>query len=111
MRRPVFIARQSARPSGLLGRIIAGIMAHETSDLNERAARLLRPAPSDQVLEIGFGHGRTIQRLASVVDKGRVCGIDPSESMLNMAVRRNRRAVAAGRVQLRGGDCVSVPVC
>jgi hypothetical protein len=60
MKRPVFIARQSARPAGLLGRLIANIMAHETADLNERAVRLLEPSPSDWVLEIGFGHGRTI---------------------------------------------------
>jgi ubiquinone/menaquinone biosynthesis C-methylase UbiE len=109
MKRPVFIARQSARPSGLLGRVIAKIMAHETSDLNERAVHLIRPSPSDRVLEIGFGHGRTIERLANVVSKGRVCGIDVSESMLNMATRRNRRAIAEGRVELRRGDCASIP--
>jgi ubiquinone/menaquinone biosynthesis C-methylase UbiE len=109
MKRPVFIARQSARPSGLMGRVIAGIMAHETSDLNERAVRLLDPSPFDRVLEVGFGHGRTIERLAGVVSNGRVCGIDVSESILNMSVRRNRRAVAEGRVELRQGDCASIP--
>ena len=65
MKRPTFIARQSARPSGLLGRLIAGIMAKETADLNEHAIRLLAASPPDRVLEIGFGHGRTIERLAS----------------------------------------------
>ena len=109
MKRPVFIARQSASPSGLMGRVIAGIMAHEMSDLNEHALRLLRPSPSDLVLEVGFGHGRTIERLASVVNNGRVCEIDVSESMLNMAVRRNRRAIAEGRVELRKRDCASIP--
>jgi ubiquinone/menaquinone biosynthesis C-methylase UbiE len=109
MKRPVFIARQSARPSGLLGRVIAGVMAHETSHLNERAVHLLRPSPSDRVLEIGFGHGRTIERLAKAVSHGRVCGVDVSESMLNMATRRNRRAIAEGRVELRKGDCASIP--
>ena len=93
MKRPVFIARQSARPSGLIGRVIAGVMARETSDLNEHAVRLLGPSPFDRVLEVGFGHGRTIERLASVVNNGRVCGIDASELMLNMAVRRNFRDI------------------
>ena len=31
MERPTFIARQSARPSGLIGWIIAGVMARETA--------------------------------------------------------------------------------
>jgi len=109
MKRPVFIARQSARPSGLVGRVIAGIMARETEDLNQRAISLLAPSPSDWVLEIGFGHGRTIERIARIVDNGRVSGLDVSEAMLKMAVRRNRRGIADGRVDLRMGDCASMP--
>jgi ubiquinone/menaquinone biosynthesis C-methylase UbiE len=61
------------------------------------------------VLEVGFGHGRTIERLASVVLNGCVCGVDASELMLKMAVRRNRCAIAEGRVELRKGDCASIP--
>ena len=109
MKRPIFIARQSARPSGLLGRLIAGIMARETADLNEHAIRLLAALPSDRVLEIGFGHGRTIEQLAGVVTDGRVCGIDVSDEMLNLAVRRNRLAITEGRIELRKADCASIP--
>lgn len=67
------------------------------------------PHPFDRVLEVGFGHGRTIERLASIVNNGSVCGIDVSELMLSLAVRRNRRAIAEGRVDLRKGDCASIP--
>ncbi len=109
MKRPIFIARQSAKPSGLIGRVIAEIMARETVELNERAIRALAPSPTDWVLEVGFGHGRTIERIASIVANGRVCGLDVSEAMLDMAVRRNRRGIAAGRVDLRVGDCASIP--
>jgi ubiquinone/menaquinone biosynthesis C-methylase UbiE len=109
MKRPVFIARQSARPTGLLGRLIASIIAHETADLNERAVRLLDPSPSDWVLEIGFGHGRTIERLARAVPQGRVCGLDISRDMLDMAARRSRRAVSEGRIELRMSDAASIP--
>ena len=109
MKRPVFIARQSARPSGLVGRVIAAIMARETAGLNEEAVSLLQPSPSDWVLEIGFGHGRTIERLARVAVDGRACGLDVSEAMLAVAARRNRRAIAEGRVELRMGDCASLP--
>jgi ubiquinone/menaquinone biosynthesis C-methylase UbiE len=109
MKRPVFIARQSARPSGLVGRLIASIMARETARLNEQAVELLAPAPTDRVLEIGFGHGRTIERIASIAADGRVYGLDVSEAMLNMAARRNRRRIAEGRVDLRVGHCATMP--
>ena len=61
------------------------------------------------MLEIGFGHGRTIERLARAVPQGRVCGLDVSREMLDMAVRRNRRAVSEGRIELRMGNAASIP--
>lgn len=109
MRRPEFIARQSSRPSGALGRVIAWIMARETATLNDRAVAALDLRPTDSVLEIGFGHGRTVQRIAAAVPGGQVAGIDVSGSMTRVATRRNRTAVAEGRVELRTGDAAALP--
>jgi ubiquinone/menaquinone biosynthesis C-methylase UbiE len=109
MRRPDFIARQSGNPSGVLGRIIAWIMARETADLNQRAVELLRLQPTDHVLEIGFGHGRTVQRIAAAVPDGRVAGVDVSASMTRVAIRRNRTAIADDRVDLETGDAAALP--
>lgn len=109
MKRPVFIARQSSNPSGTLGRVIAWIMARETAELNEQAVRLLCMRPSDSVLEVGFGHGRTVERIAAALTEGCVAGIDVSEAMTRMAIHRNRRAVSEGRVDLRTGDGASLP--
>jgi len=100
MRRPEFIARQSQRPTGLMGRLIGRIMAAETARANEHALRLLCLAPTDHVLELGFGHGRTIHLAADKVPLGLVAGVDPSEEMVRMASRRNRHHIAAGRVAL-----------
>jgi len=109
VKRPIFIARQSAKPSGIAGRVIAWIMARETAELNERAVRLLSLRSSDWVVEIGFGHGRTVERIAAGVPQGHVSGIDVSEAMTRLAIRRNRGAVTDGRVDLRTGDCASLP--
>src|SRR5688500_885000 len=98
MRRPSFIDRQSARPSGILGNLIARIMAKETSAINQRALELLSLRPNDRVLEVGFGHGRTLERVAAVLPKGHISGIDLSPSMTSMATRRNRRAIGNGRM-------------
>jgi SAM-dependent methyltransferase len=109
MRRPECIARQSRHPTGLMGRLIGHIMAAETARANEHALRLLRPAPTDRVLEVGFGHGRTIHLAADMVPRGFVAGVDPSAEMVRMASRRNRRHIAAGRVALVLSDAVSIP--
>ena len=109
MRRPEFIARQSRCPSGVIGRLIGRIMAAETVPANEHALRLLRLVPTDHVLEVGFGHGRTIQSAADKLPHGFVAGVDLSEQMLRMASRRNRRHIAAGRVALKVSDAMPLP--
>jgi ubiquinone/menaquinone biosynthesis C-methylase UbiE len=109
MKRPRFIAQQSGNPTGVVGRIIAWIMARETAAVNERALELLQLQATDRVLEVGFGHGRTIGRIASVVSDGHIAGIDVSEAMWKVAARRNRAAVASGRVELATADAASLP--
>lgn len=109
MKRPMFIAKQSAKPSGMLGRLIAGIMAHETAALNDRAVELLGLQATDRVLEIGYGHGRTVERIANALPLGHVAGIDPSDSMHQLASHRNRSSIANGRVDLRLGDGAALP--
>jgi len=60
MRKPLFIAKQGRKPSGLLGQIVARVTAKETAGANEIALQLLQLQPDDAVLEIGSGHGETL---------------------------------------------------
>jgi ubiquinone/menaquinone biosynthesis C-methylase UbiE len=109
VRRPEFIARQSRCPTGLLGRLIGRIMATETAAANQYALELLRPVPTDHVLELGFGPGRAIQLVADALPRGFAAGIDVSAAMLRMASRRNAHHIAMGRVALALADGVALP--
>ena len=92
-----------------MGGIIARIMAAETSPENLFAVSLMGLTRSDRVLEVGFGHGRTVGHLAALVSEGWVAGIDPSQRMLKMATKYNRKSIADGRVELALGDCRKIP--
>ena len=96
------VVAQFARPTGFWGDITGFIMAHRSSNLerNEWAISLLNLQPSDQVLEIGFGPGVTIQKMSEIALHGVIWGIDHSEVMFRQASNRNERAIAAGRVRL-----------
>ena len=109
MRRPEFIARQGRCPSGWLGRVVARIMAHETSAENHVALQLLRVDRGHRVLEIGFGHGRTLARAASMAGEGRVAGVDASPTMVEMAKSFNRELVQQRRMDLRIADGAQLP--
>jgi ubiquinone/menaquinone biosynthesis C-methylase UbiE len=104
MRRPEFIARQSRCPTGLWGRFIARVMAAETAEANAHLLSLLNPQPTDHLLEIGFGHGRTIERAAALVPHGFVAGVDLSEEMIRMATHHLRQLIREQRVDLQLGD-------
>jgi len=109
MRRSTLIARQGRQPSGLLGHIVGRIMARETHAANLVALEALDLAPDDRVLEVGFGHGRTLAAAAEIVTEGRLAGVDPSDVMLQIARKRNAKAVRAGRMELKPGVSERLP--
>src|SRR5687768_17859149 len=100
------VVGQFHRPRGLGGRAAGWVMATRGSnrERNVWAVQLLDVQPEDRVLELGFGPGVAIRELAKRADRGLVCGLDHSEVMVSQAIRRNRAAVRAGRVELRLGS-------
>lgn len=104
-----FVASQFRKPSGLLGRLIGNGMARG----NELEARwtvdLLNVQTDTRVLEIGFGPGVALQYAAQQAIQGHVSGIDFSETMLQLARKRNAAAIRSGHVDLRQGDVRSLP--
>jgi len=109
MRRPHFIAKQARNARGLLGRVVAFIMARETWSQNLRAMDVLGINQSDHILDLGCGHGRSLAELATRASMGHVVGADPSELMVEIAARRNRPLIEAGRVDVVLATVESLP--
>ena len=76
-------------------------MAHRNRRMAAQAIRVLDVAPGEAVLEISFGPGVGIQRLAETTPARWIAGIDPSRQMLEQAEIRNAGSIRAGRVTLR----------
>jgi ubiquinone/menaquinone biosynthesis C-methylase UbiE len=109
MRRPRFIAEQARNATGLLGRLIAFVMAHETFAANMRAIRALDIQRGDHVLDVGCGHGRSLMELAARASNGHIAGADPSELMAEIAVERNRELVKARTVDVKIARADALP--
>lgn len=99
-------SRQAGHPSGWLGRVIGRLMVKDTAESNDRAIALLGLTGPSMVLEVGFGQGRTVDRLVGAGH--RVLGVDVSATMVAQATARNRRACADGRARLEHGDGVTI---
>ena len=109
MRRSPFIADQARNARGLLGRLIAFIMARETWRENLRVMDKLGIEQGDHVLDVGCGHGRSLMELAARAPRGRVVGVDPSELMVEIAAQRNRPLIEAARVDVVLSGVESLP--
>jgi cyclopropane fatty-acyl-phospholipid synthase-like methyltransferase len=105
------IVAQFGRPKGIVGRLVGLVMATRPSnrERNRRTVELLQIGDGDRVLEIGFGPGLAIELAARRAQSGTVVGVDHSEMMLRQASRRNRAAIAAGRVQLHLASAEELP--
>jgi ubiquinone/menaquinone biosynthesis C-methylase UbiE len=82
-------------------------MARTNEDCGAWVIDLLEIQPDDSVLEVGFGPGIVIQRLAKLAQH--VAGVDPSSVMVAQARRRNAAAIGIGRVDLRQGTAENLP--
>jgi SAM-dependent methyltransferase len=80
--KPLFIAGQDRRPTGILGFIVAWVMAQERANDNGIAISLLDGQDKDRVLDVGTGHGASLARFAV---KGSVAGVDYSSVMIGVA--------------------------
>jgi SAM-dependent methyltransferase len=103
------LMRRFGRPQGVLGRLGGAIMARANAGFGARAAGLLGVQPRDSVLEVGFGPGVVVGRLAALASAGRVAGVDPSRVMVRQARARNAAAIRGGRVDLRHGCVDALP--
>ena len=103
-----YLSDQAAQPHGLGGPLIGRLWVKETAKVNDAALDLLSPTPGEDILEIGFGPGRT---LGLLVGRGaRAAGVDVSDEMVRLAGRRNAALVRTGALTLHRGDGVTLPV-
>ena len=108
-RRPEWIARQSARPCGIVGWLLGHIMRAETATANDLAVQMADIAPDAEVLDIGCSAGYAVQRVGERLVTGRVVSLDASHAVVRLATRRDRRLIAHGRAAIVEGTANPIP--
>ncbi len=97
------------RPQGLRGRIFGALMERMNAGAYRQALDALAVQAGERLLEIGFGTGRFVELALRAASELSVAGVDPAETMVDVA--RGRRAVrqAGDRADLRQGHDVPLP--
>lgn len=105
-----FFSKQARKPSGVFGRfVMSRILTKGNVRLNEFVNELMSVKEGDHILEVGFGPGHLLFKMASQIGSGRIEGIDFSKTMLAMAKRRNKRYIADGKMRLQQGNFDEMP--
>jgi ubiquinone/menaquinone biosynthesis C-methylase UbiE len=103
------IGAQLAHPRGVAGTALGQAMRFVNDRPNGLAIEALEIEPDDSILELGFGPGGALARLAALAPRGTVHGIDWSPAMHKLAVGRNRQALTEGRLILHSGTFTVLP--
>jgi ubiquinone/menaquinone biosynthesis C-methylase UbiE len=103
------IGKQLQHPKGVLGKALFGWMASKTIAHAQWTADLMDVQPGDHVLEVGFGNGANLELLAERAASGHVAGAEIAKTAVEMASRKNARAIAEGRVTLHHTDGGALP--
>ncbi|OGH03486.1 MAG: hypothetical protein A2600_10075 [Candidatus Lambdaproteobacteria bacterium RIFOXYD1_FULL_56_27] len=104
------LVQQFKQPQGLLGSLAGWVMTHRPSnrERNRLGVLGLELFEGATVLELGFGPGLAVE-MALNGGAGKVAGLDHSSLMVKQAQRRNHKAQAQGRLDLRLGEVGRLP--
>jgi ubiquinone/menaquinone biosynthesis C-methylase UbiE len=94
-----YIGEQFHKPTGLGGRLATFVMNRQNWQQYVGTESVLELDASDSVLDIGFGNGFMLNRLANR-NSCHFYGVDISPDMLDVAKRRNRKHIQGGRMSL-----------
>jgi SAM-dependent methyltransferase len=94
------ILSQCKKPSGRFGRFLVRGMNFGHLGLTRWGLGFIDIANDTDVLDIGCGGGKTVERLAGIATDGKVVGIDYSPDAVAVARKKNRALINEGRVEI-----------
>jgi ubiquinone/menaquinone biosynthesis C-methylase UbiE len=97
------IIKQFGKPTGTLGRFVEWLLSFKNNDRVKWTFEKLQLRPSDTLLEVGYGPGVTLKKVADTLTSGFIAGIDHSEIMVSQASRRNKMHIEKGKAKLECG--------
>lgn len=105
-----YVAKQLSKPSGFFGsRIIGRMMNNGNSHLEQTVLTQAKITSEHHVLEIGFGNGKLLGALCSLVDAGKVYGADISKDLVNQVSSRLKNQLDSGKLELHLAGVSQLP--
>lgn len=104
-----FLAKQLGSPSGIFGRLLMKLLNRGNAKMNDVTFEQLNLQSEDSVLEIGFGGGYLLNKIAVSQIPNFIAGIDPQIDVLQMGNNKFKRPIERGYVELKQASGESLP--
>lgn len=105
-----FLARQLRKPSGLFGKyLLTRALNKANKVMNDAVLHLVQVKSDDCILEIGFGGGDLLTRIAGQLESGVITGVDFSFDMVEIGRKRFQSFIDTGKLELHCADADSLP--
>ncbi len=77
--------------------------------MNDQVLHLLQVQQDDRILEIGFGGGDLLTRMAQNIGDGLITGVDFSSDVIDIGEKRFQPLLDAGKLEIHHADAGSLP--
>lgn len=105
----IYVMNQVRKPTKWVGRIFVGIMNLSHAGVTDWGLEHVQVGEDFTILDIGCGGGRTIEKLAALASKGKVCGVDYANGSVAASRARNANLIDAGRVEIKQASVSQIP--
>lgn len=105
----VYLTGHVRKPDRFAGRLFAMLMNRSHSKLTDWGLSHVRIAEAFEILDVGCGGGRTIEKLAALVPRGKISGVDYAPGSVAASRARNRDLLRAGRVEIQQASVSKLP--
>jgi SAM-dependent methyltransferase len=98
-----FMLKHAEKPSGIRGLAAMWLWNKLNKQLSDWTIEKLNIKSTDRILEVGYGSGYTLDRIAALLRTGVIAGIDHSPLMYRKAQQRNLPHLMSNKAVLRCG--------
>ena len=104
-----FLAQQLGYPSGIFGRLLMRLLNRGNAGMNDVTCEQLELQPENSVLEIGFGGGYLLNKVAASQIPSFVAGVDPQPDVLQLGNKKFKGQIERGEIELKQASGENLP--
>lgn len=104
-----YLGKQVRKPTKWTGRLFLWLMNLSHSSLTDWGLSHIAIDKRFNVLDVGCGGGRTIEKLAALASEGTIYGVDYADGSVAASRAKNARLIEAGRVEVTEASVSCLP--